>query len=65
VRARATLARRWPLAKVKPTDAHGAVAGVLWTELVDKTQMRFYFPQSVIRTEKVLGWTKSLIAFKA
>ena len=64
VRVRAALARRWPLAKVRPTDLHGAVAGVLWTELVDKTQMRYYFPQSVIRAERFAGLTKSIIAVK-
>jgi hypothetical protein len=64
VRARAAMARRWPLAHVRSANLRDALDGVLWTELVDKTQMRYYFPDSVIRSERVLGLTKSLIAVK-
>jgi hypothetical protein len=37
---------------------------VLWTELVDRTQMRHYFPDSTLRAERMAGLTKSLIAYK-
>jgi hypothetical protein len=62
VRARAAFARRWPLAHVKSANLHDALDGVLWTELVDRTQMRYYFPDSRIISERILGLTKSLIA---
>jgi hypothetical protein len=36
----------------------------LWTELIDKTQMRAYFPDSELASERILGLTKSLIAIR-
>ena len=64
VRARATLAQRWPLAHVRSTGVKDALDGVLWTELIDRTQMRYYFPDSEIRNERLAGLTKSIIAVK-
>lgn len=64
VRARVSVARRWPLAHVRSTSVRDALDGVLWTELVDRTQMRYYFPDSRIRAERLMGATKSLIAVK-
>jgi len=64
VRARVTVARTWPLAHVKSTSVRDALDGVLWTELVDRTQMRYYFPDSKLRSERMFGLTKSLIAVK-
>ncbi|MGC5020481.1 class I SAM-dependent methyltransferase [Micromonospora sp. DT47] len=64
VRVRASLAQWWPLAHVRSADLREALGGVLWTELVDKTQMRYYFPDSQIRTERLMGLAKSLIAIK-
>ena len=64
VRARAGLARHWPLAHVKSADLRDALTGVLWTELLDRSQMRYYFPQSQILNERLAGLTKSLIAVR-
>lgn len=64
VRARASLARWWPLANVKSKDLREALGGVLWTELVDRTQMAYLFPDSYVLGERFLGLTKSLIAIK-
>jgi hypothetical protein len=64
VRARVSVARRWPLAHVRSSSVRNALDGVLWTELVDRTQMRYYFPDSMIRSERLLGVAKSLIAVK-
>jgi hypothetical protein len=64
VRARASVACWWPLAKVKSADLREAVSSVLWTDLVDRTQMRYLFPDSTLRSERVLGLTKSLIAIR-
>jgi hypothetical protein len=36
---------------------------VLQIELIDRTQMRYYFPGSVLRTEWYYGIPKSLIAY--
>lgn len=64
VRARAGLARRWPLAHVRSADLRDALTGVLWTELLDRSQMRYYFPDSRVLSERLAGLTKSLIAVK-
>jgi hypothetical protein len=64
VRARAALARRWPLAHVRSANLNDALTGVLWTELLDRSQMRYYFPGSELLGERLAGFTKSLIAVK-
>ena len=64
VAARREMARKWPLAYTPGRTREEALARVLWIELVDKTQMRSYFPHSTLRAEKVAGITKSLIAYK-
>ncbi|MGK5521859.1 methyltransferase domain-containing protein [Micromonospora sp. URMC 107] len=65
VRLRTALARRWPLGH-KPTRTHeAAIHQVLWTELLDRSQMRHYFPDSRILVERVAGLPKSLIAVRA
>src|SRR3954451_6780005 len=55
VRARAGIARRWPLAHVRSANLRDALTGVLWTELLDRSQMRFYFPESKILSERLAG----------
>ncbi|MDG4828816.1 class I SAM-dependent methyltransferase [Solwaraspora sp. WMMD1047] len=62
--ARASVARRWPLAHSPAKTRETALRQVLWTELVDRTQMRHYFPESRIRVERLLGVPKSLIAIR-
>jgi hypothetical protein len=64
IRARAAMARRWPLAHVRSSGLTDALDGVLWTELIDRTQMRYLFPDSTIRNERLAGLTKSIIAVK-
>jgi hypothetical protein len=64
VRVRASMAQWWPLAHVKSKSLREALGGVLWTELVDRTQMRYLFPDSVVRSERLLGFTKSLVAIR-
>ncbi len=64
VRGRAFVARYWPLGHTPAESYRDAVHQVLWTELVDRAQMRHYFPHSKIKTERLAGLTKSLIAVK-
>ncbi|MEU4563791.1 class I SAM-dependent methyltransferase [Actinoplanes sp. NPDC023936] len=62
--AQAVMARKWPLVHTPPADKTGAIDSVLWVELLDKTQMRSYFPHSQLISERFAGLTKSLIAIK-
>jgi hypothetical protein len=64
VAARAEVCRRWPLAYAPGGTREEAVKRVLQVELLDRTQMRYYFPDSVLRTEKIFGVPKSLIAYR-
>jgi hypothetical protein len=57
-------AHRWPLSHTRPADRASALESVMWVELIDKTQMRHYFPDSRIREERFLGLTKSMIAIR-
>ena len=63
-RVKQTLARRWPLSHTPAKDMQTALENVLWTELIDKTQMRHYFPDGKFHNESILGITKSLIAYR-
>lgn len=65
VTARTALAHRWPLGHTRPPDRATAMRAVLWTELLDRTQLRHYFPDATLRAERLLGLTKSLIAVRS
>ena len=61
---RARIAHKWPLVYT-PGRAKAAVLNtVMWTELIDRTQMRHYFPDAELRAARVAGLTKSLIAVR-
>nr|WP_296066695.1 class I SAM-dependent methyltransferase [uncultured Actinoplanes sp.] len=62
--AQVSMARWWPLSHTRPADRTDAAQSALWIELLDRTQMRHYFPDSVIRAERFAGLTKSLIAVR-
>ncbi|HEY0534244.1 MAG TPA: class I SAM-dependent methyltransferase [Actinoplanes sp.] len=62
--AQATLAHRWPLVHTRPADRAEAIESALWIELLDRTQMRYYFPDSTLRSERFAGLTKSVIAVR-
>lgn len=64
VRLRSTVALRWPLGHTPARDAEDALSAVLWTELLDRTQMRHYFPDARLLAERVGGLTKSLVAVR-
>jgi hypothetical protein len=65
VAARAQLARQWPLSYGRGKSRDTALRTVLGVELLDRTQFRYYFPDSLIRTETILGVPKSLIAYRS
>jgi len=66
IAVRRRLAHRWPLQHTRARDAAEALEGVLWVELLDRTQMRYYFPDAtVLRSERFMGMTKSLIAVRS
>jgi hypothetical protein len=61
---RARYAHRWPLGHTPPADRAAAIQSVLWIELLDRTQMHHYFPDSTLLVERFAGLTKSLIAVR-
>jgi hypothetical protein len=61
---RSWLAHRWPLVHSRPADRAEALNAAMWVELVDRTQMRHYFPDAQLRAERFAGLTKSLIAVR-
>jgi hypothetical protein len=63
--ARRSMAHRWPLGHTRASDRTEALESVLWVELLDRTQMQYYFPDSALRVERFAGLTKSLIAVRA
>ncbi|OJF13651.1 class I SAM-dependent methyltransferase [Couchioplanes caeruleus] len=64
VAARVAVARKWPLAYTPGKSWELAMKQVLTTELVGKAEMRYLFPDAEIRSERLLGMTKSLIAVR-
>jgi hypothetical protein len=61
---RAEISRRWPLVHFPPENRTASIRRVMDIELVSKTEMRAYFPDSTLLFEKTAGLTKSLIAVK-
>jgi hypothetical protein len=64
VRAKALVGLRWPLSNFRPIDARDAIEDALSVRLLSRTEFAFYFPDCEIIGERVLGLTKSLIAFR-
>jgi len=64
VAARARAAQHWPFALWRPASYEEALKRILNVELIDRTQMRYYFPSSILRCEKIFGIPKSLIAYR-
>lgn len=62
--ARVAVARSWPLGG-RSSSVRDATARALGTELLSRTAMRFYFPDSMLWDERVFGLTKSLVAVRA
>lgn len=60
------VAARWPLSYTKAMGGNlgDPLDAVLWTELLSRTHMKYYFPESEIVSERFAGLTKSLIAVR-
>ena len=63
VTARGEIAHRWPLHTQAASHSEG-VRSAMEVELLSRTEMAFYFPDSVIRFERAAGLIKSLIAVR-
>lgn len=63
--AQARVGTVWPLAHTRPTDLDHAIGAVMGTELLSKTQMRFYFPDSLLVSDRFCGLVKSIIALRS
>lgn len=64
VAARVAIARRWPLAYTPGKSYELAMRQVLTTELIGRAELRYLFPGATIRSERLAGLTKSLIALR-
>jgi hypothetical protein len=62
VRARVALTRWWPLGNEQTSNPREATSRVLEIEMLSETELRYYFPDSEIWRERVLGLVKSLVA---
>jgi hypothetical protein len=61
---RAELARRWPLARKLSESRNDGLSGVMSVELLSRAEMAFYFPDSTLRFERMMGAVKSLISVR-
>lgn len=61
---RAEISRRWPLVHTQSPNRGEGLRAAMSVELLSRTEMAVYFPDSEISTERMLGTTKSLIAIK-
>jgi hypothetical protein len=59
---RGEISHRWPLSHTPSTSREDGVRAALRTELLSRTEMTFYFPNSQLWHEKMMGMVKSLIA---
>jgi hypothetical protein len=61
---RARVSYRWPLVHTNSKTLGEALEAAMAVELVSRTEMEYYFPDSDIRAERLFGLTKSLVAIK-
>ncbi|ONH28972.1 class I SAM-dependent methyltransferase [Pseudofrankia asymbiotica] len=65
VAARASIAQRWPLAHTKSPNRDDALRATMSTELIGRTELKAYFPDSELLEERTGPLTKSLIAVRS
>jgi len=61
---RGQISRYWPLVHTQPESRAEGVRSAMEIELLSQTEMAFYFPDAILRYEKVAGLIKSLIAVR-
>ncbi len=64
VTMRAEISRRWPLVHTPSPSHEDGVQAALSVELLSRTEMATYFPDSKIRFERAMSAIKALIAVK-
>jgi hypothetical protein len=62
--ARAQISRWWPLVHTPAQSRDEGLRAAMGVELLSRAEMTFYFPNSTLRTERMAGMVKSLIATK-
>lgn len=62
--ARVEVSRRWPIGNYRTRSPERRLEAVLEVELLTITEMRYYFPQSLIWKERLAGLPKSLVAIR-
>ena len=60
----AELAQRWPLVHTRSCSWDDGLSAAMGVELLSRAAMTFYFPNSALRTERMMGMVKSLISVK-
>lgn len=63
--SRARISMHWPLVHTPPTSHREALRAVMEVELLSRTELRSYFPDSQILNERVGPLIKSIIAVRA
>lgn len=64
IAVRAQISRHWPLVHTRASTRSQALQQVMEVELVSKTEMAAYFPNSLMLSERLGPFTKSLIAVR-
>jgi hypothetical protein len=60
----AEVSRRWPLVHTPSPNRQEGLRAAMGVELLSRTGLTYYFPQSKICSERLAGAVKSLIAIK-
>ncbi len=61
---RAGISCKWPLVHTPSRNKADGLRAAMGVELLSRTEMAFYFPDSRLRFERMIGAVKSLIAVK-
>ena len=61
---RGEISHRWPLMHTPSASRSEGITAAMEVELLSRTELGYYFPDSVLRQEKAMGLVKSLIAVK-
>jgi hypothetical protein len=63
--ARARYSKAWPVGHFANSSPERVLGDVLDIELLSKIEMRYYFPEALLWSERLMGITKSLVAINA